>query len=359
MGLAALTFTASAATLGPGDVAPPLPVYKWAKGTPIKHFEAGKVYVVEFWATWCVPCKVSFPHLTELAKKYSGRVTFAGVSISESATQQPGGTDISYIPKVEQFVKTEGAQMAYNVGIDGPTGSADRNWMAAAGQDGIPTAFIVGKTGKIMWIGHPMVGLDEALSKVLNGTLDIAAERAKESKQLSADNAKESVLQPWSDAMEASDWARAVVAADQALAAHPEMSDDLIPAKFEALARKDPAEANSFAASLEHGSMSTHGELLNQIAWTMVDDSDPLKGMDYGVAQALAAQALKQCKPGSSELAETTDTLALAEYKGGSVARAIDDETKAIALYQKVRPEDQDTLKEMKGRLASFRAKKV
>jgi thiol-disulfide isomerase/thioredoxin len=60
---------------------PPLKVAKWIKGKPVQRFEPGKVYVVEFWATWCGPCRRSIPHLTELAKKFKGKVTFIGVSI--------------------------------------------------------------------------------------------------------------------------------------------------------------------------------------------------------------------------------------------------------------------------------------
>lgn len=39
--------------LKPGDPAPALKIDKWVKGQPVEAFEKGKVYVVEFWATWC------------------------------------------------------------------------------------------------------------------------------------------------------------------------------------------------------------------------------------------------------------------------------------------------------------------
>ncbi|HVU64861.1 MAG TPA: TlpA disulfide reductase family protein [Phycisphaerales bacterium] len=62
-----------------GDPAPSLSIEKWIKGEPVTSFEKGKVYVVEFWATWCGPCKASMPHITDLQKQYKGKVTFIGV----------------------------------------------------------------------------------------------------------------------------------------------------------------------------------------------------------------------------------------------------------------------------------------
>ena len=67
-----------------GDPAPPLTVSSWVKGDKVEKFEPGKMYVVEFWATWCGPCLESIPHLTELAHKYKDKgVRFIGVDIWE------------------------------------------------------------------------------------------------------------------------------------------------------------------------------------------------------------------------------------------------------------------------------------
>ncbi len=54
-----------------------------------KNFEAevvgakGKV-MVDFWAAWCVPCKMIAPHVEELAKEYAGRVKFGKVNVDEN-----------------------------------------------------------------------------------------------------------------------------------------------------------------------------------------------------------------------------------------------------------------------------------
>ena len=68
-------------TLQIGDDAPGLQYSKWVKGTPVTSFEKDRMYVLEFWATWCGPCKAAMPHLSELAKKYEDKATFMGVNI--------------------------------------------------------------------------------------------------------------------------------------------------------------------------------------------------------------------------------------------------------------------------------------
>src|SRR5687768_15486826 len=59
-----------------GDEVPLLKYSKWIKGTPVKSLSGDQLYVVEFWATWCGPCKAAMPGLTKLAKEYAGKVTF-------------------------------------------------------------------------------------------------------------------------------------------------------------------------------------------------------------------------------------------------------------------------------------------
>ncbi len=46
----------------------------------------GDVHVVEFWATWCGPCLVSMPHLSELKQEYGDQVTIIGITNEDEGT---------------------------------------------------------------------------------------------------------------------------------------------------------------------------------------------------------------------------------------------------------------------------------
>jgi thiol-disulfide isomerase/thioredoxin len=168
--IAAISLLAPA-NLGVCDKAPSLGFGDVMKGNPVRSFKPNKITVVEFWATWCGPCIAQMPHLSEIYGKYKDRIDLVSVSILEN--------DYS---KVKPFVEKMGDKMAYPVVIDRldakGQGFMYTNWFKAAGQDGIPVAFIVGKDSKIEWIGHPSA-LESILTKVIDGTWDAQAYKVK------------------------------------------------------------------------------------------------------------------------------------------------------------------------------------
>ncbi|MCW5936918.1 MAG: TlpA family protein disulfide reductase [Fimbriimonadaceae bacterium] len=162
-----------------GDPAPTFKPVGWVKGTPVPEFEKGKVYVVEFWATWCGPCLQSMPHLSDMADKMKGKVDFIGVNTwdrNEEGEKEPGNA--KHEERIKKFVAENGQKMRYNVAMDDERDTIANTWMRAAGQNGIPCAFIVNQEGQIAWIGHPM-SMEEPVEQVYNGTFDLQAFKTK------------------------------------------------------------------------------------------------------------------------------------------------------------------------------------
>jgi thiol-disulfide isomerase/thioredoxin len=331
------------AGLGVGHAAPPVKVLKWVKGKPV-NLNDGGVHVVEFWATWCGPCRESIPHLTELAKKFKGKADFTGVSVYEH------GND--YMPAVEKFVKDMGAKMAYNVAADGPDHTMAKSWMEAAGQNGIPTAFVVGRDGKIQWIGHPMAGLEEVVGQVVAGTFDAKAEAAKQAKAREDMEKRQAMFAPLQKAMVAKDYKTVLTEIDKLVAQDKGLEPNLAMIKYDALLHTDEVAAYALAAKLADGPYKSNGNALNNIAWSIAGDDVKLAHPDYALAIRIGEMAVKAL---DNKDAYSMDTLAYAYFKAGDKAKAIEVQTKALALAEKS-DVDPQTLKEMKDRLAKFKA---
>lgn len=337
-----------APSLSVGSPAPKLAVAKWVKGEPTTQFGDGKVRVVEFWATWCGPCKTSIPHLTELAKKYKGKASFTGISVWENKSS---ATDTSYYKKVEEFVKTMGPKMDYNIAIDGPAGVVSDTWMKAAGQNGIPTAFVVNQQGKVAWIGHPMAELDEVVGKVIDGTYDVAAEAKRQAEEKRKQAELQSALAPLSKAYQAKDWQKVASEAKKVMETHPEMASRVGVVRFNALLKIDEPGAYAFAKSVSSTLYKNEAGALNTMAWTIVDDAS-LKSPNYYVAVELAEKAVKLTREADPNI---LDTLGLALFKKGDKARAILIQEKAVKIANAPNAVDPATLKEMSDRLARFK----
>src|SRR5215204_5991347 len=98
----------SPVTLAEGDPAPKLFVSRWIQGEPITAFEPGTVYLVEFWATWWLPCREVMAHVNRLHQKYKDK----GLVVIGQNAKETAGTD------VEPFIKRMGNLMSYRVALD-------------------------------------------------------------------------------------------------------------------------------------------------------------------------------------------------------------------------------------------------
>jgi thiol-disulfide isomerase/thioredoxin len=161
---AGMTFTLVAgSTLKVGDPAPKLQTGKWVQGDPVKDFAKGKAYIVEFWATWCPPCRASIPHLNETYNKFKDK----GLVVIGQDCYEKDET------LVAPFVKKMGDKMTYRVALDDKSsdskGQMAKTWMEAAGRNGITSAFLVNTKGVVAWIGHPMELKEETIEDALAG----------------------------------------------------------------------------------------------------------------------------------------------------------------------------------------------
>lgn len=69
----------------------------------------GKITVVNFWATWCPPCRAEMPMLSRLAQQYAGRgVQFVAISVDSEKDQ----------PKIAPFLKQQKIALPVWVGAD-------------------------------------------------------------------------------------------------------------------------------------------------------------------------------------------------------------------------------------------------
>lgn len=303
-----------AVTLKLGDAAPPLSGGKWIKGEPVAKFEAGKIYVVEFWATWCEPCREAIPHVTALQKQYAKDVTFIGQNVLEEDQS-----------KASPFVESMGDKMDYRVRLDDVKGDDPQQgvmvagWMTAAGQQTIPCSFVVGRDGKIAFIGNPME-LETVLPEVIAGTFD-SAKYAAEAKQVQA------IVDDAQGALEAKQYDVALTKMDEIEKLRPAMADTLAVPRFSAtLGKKDYAAAYAFARAAGDAK-NLRPQKVAVMGW-LIATKEGVEQRDLPLAVKLTTQAVDA--DGRKDV-ELLDILAAVYSAAGQNEKAVATETEAIS----------------------------
>jgi thiol-disulfide isomerase/thioredoxin len=115
--------------------------------------QRGKVVLVDFWATWCPPCRMSIPHLIDLQKEHGGKnFTVVGVSLDQQSQVLP--------PFVTQW------KMNYPV-VNDSDGAVAR---AYGGIRSIPTGVLIDRHGKVItgFVGyHPKEEMEAMVEQAL------------------------------------------------------------------------------------------------------------------------------------------------------------------------------------------------
>jgi cytochrome c biogenesis protein CcmG/thiol:disulfide interchange protein DsbE len=112
---------------------------------------AGKPVVLDFWASWCGPCKQQMPIVDAVARKHAADVTFVGVNTSDSRED------------AEQYLRSK--ELAYTMVYD------DGSRVGTSyGVRGIPTMVVIGKSGKVSAVRARVVRADE-LEKLITQSM--------------------------------------------------------------------------------------------------------------------------------------------------------------------------------------------
>ncbi|MHC4970761.1 MAG: TlpA disulfide reductase family protein [Planctomycetota bacterium] len=316
LAVAFLAPLAGAQELFEGMPAPKLKIAKWVKGEPVE-LEKGKVYVIDFWATWDGARAFSLPHLSELQDLYEDKVTIIGVTRQD----ERGNT----LEAVEKMVRDKGAGMGYTVAWDDGSQTWDA-YMKAAAQSRLPVCFLIDKRGQIAYIGPPNQ-LDVPIGRVLKGKWDPLGgaelmaridQRVQEARRVAQHNAK-----------------AGVETVDKLLAEMPELKLMLEGVRLHCLVGAGMVDEyyaqarEAVAKAIKYRNPSD----LNEIAWMIVDPDGKIARRDLDFALMAAEKAVEYTQENDAAI---LDTLARAWFRKGDVAKALAFQTKAVAVQDKV-----------------------
>ncbi len=341
-------------SLSLGDPAPPLQIARWLGrgnrlfgGDATGPLEHGAIHAVTFVDTRSDPCREALPHLADLAGRFRRR----GVAFVAVVTDPPEREE-----EVVDFFRELDGPAGFLPGLDryddtprrhrdeDPEGRSWRAWMAPAGEDGVPTTFVVAADGRLAWIGHPLDGLDDVIDRMVAGGFDPVAEAA-------AARRAERLDEDARTAVELGQWERALELVDEMVAVQPRLAGRGAGMKVEItlFQQRDLDAGVQAAAALLEGPAADDAQLLNDIAQRILDLPAP-PPRAIAVADTLATRADTRREHATPW---ALDPLAQARFLAGDRQGAVALQERAVELIAAV--DDRREQKAMRRRLRHYR----
>lgn len=251
------------------------------------------------------------PHLSQLQRDYKDKhVTIIGMT-------SPDKTNT--LEAVHAMVEDKGDGMDYTVAFDEER-TTNEAWMKAAQQKGIPTSFLVDKSGKIAWIGHPS-SADIPISRVVAGTWDYVEGPALMKRIAGEKSAIYKAMRK--EPKKALELFKAYVAD------YPQLAKGMDSLHFSILAQIPEQLAAATRAGkklVDHAIKSEDSNALNSFAWGLVDPGVERENRFLDLALRAASRASEFEQDNGAIL----DTVARVHFWRGDLELALKTQSQAV-----------------------------